>query len=585
MNKIKTIAEIQADRKMLEQDVIILKTKTDENSRLKLEAKEAKLALLDSEAKTAELEAADAKRLEIDADKAIAAMESAGELHCQGANATARKAELKSLFTKDPSSIQLLAGNALKKAQGAALNAGGSQNNAQALNGAPAAKVTPVAGALTAVDGRINQFALDAGASYGYQFNAGWSAREAIAGYAELQCTNTRLAWQTNDAVSMQKKRDLALAAGNWYKAHLSKETSKWDSIPGWGLQKMVNESLQASDYTDPNNQLGTLSGTLVLQRTLPVFAYQYPEFFSMYTDFGDTPGLYKQTETTRIVVQPTVQVYNPALSGGRPLGWSTATEGSTTDVSMTLTDYVGVPIAIGNNILAATTRRLFDEQAVLAIKAIAGYLATMVTNLLTQANYGYYTNVNGTLVPNAYPTYPVTSQAFSLTDFNKLDAVFTSSKVPEDDRGILLNPTFYATLRNDTRLYFLYAASAKSIEDEGNFLAEARLPKLSGFAPYKAGYLPTTTPATNPTTSNVAGFAYQKAGIILKSRLPQDFATAVNAMIPGSITTVTDPDTKMSLMLVQYIQLQQNYAEWRPEVLLGTAVGDNRAGLVLTGQ
>ena len=37
--------------------------------------------------------------------------------------------------------------------------------------------------------------------------------------------------------------------------------------------------------------------------------------------------------------------------------------------------DYVPVPLAIGDSVLASTTRRLFDEQAVLAIKAMAGHL------------------------------------------------------------------------------------------------------------------------------------------------------------------------------------------------------------------
>jgi hypothetical protein len=50
-------------------------------------------------------------------------------------------------------------------------------------------------------------------------------------------------------------------------------------------------------------------------------------------------------------------------------------------------------------------------------------------------------------------------------------------------------------------------------------------------------------------------------------------------------VTTITDPDTMISLMLVQYISLQGGWAEWRPEVILGCAAGDTRAGLVITSQ
>jgi hypothetical protein len=117
------------------------------------------------------------------------------------------------------------------------------------------------------------------------------------------------------------------------------------------------------------------------------------------------------------------------------------------------------------------------------------------------------------------------------------------------------------------------------------DFLTEAKLPKLSGFAPYKAPYLPSSVTSGGSTQNNIVGFAFQKAGAIVKSRLPQDFSQALGVMIPGSVTTITDPDTLISLMLVQYVNLQQNYAEWRPEVMLGVAAGDTRAGLILTSQ
>jgi len=50
--------------------------------------------------------------------------------------------------------------------------------------------------------------------------------------------------------------------------------------------------------------------------------------------------------------------------------------------------------------------------------------------------------------------------------------------------------------------------------------------------------------------------------------------------MIPGSITPVTDPDTKLSVSLVQRVDLLKGYAEYRPEAILGAAVGDKRGGL-----
>lgn len=605
----KTLATLQAEKLTLEQDIKVLTARTDDASKQSLAAKKAQLETVEAQTELAEIKAREATQLATDADLAIQAMEANGQIFVQGDAAVQRRAELKASFT-DPvhgkANREALAGESLRKTA-VALQAGHSQ--ALGTPGAP--RPASVAGALTCGGAKINAFALDCESAYGYEFNAssGWNAREALAGYAELVCANGRLRWNGHDTDLVRSKSRLSLAAGNWYKEHLQGKEKRWETIPARDIMRMVsNKALSAADYTDPNNELGTLSGTLVLQRTLPVFSWMFPEFGAMTTDFSDAPGLFKQTETTRIVTQPTVQVYNTTLvapnsyvTSGVPQGFITAVEGTDTDVSLTLSDYIGVPIAIGNNILASTTRRLFDEQAVLAIKAVAQYLASMVTNLFTNIgaapnsanSYNYYQTANGTTIPIAYPTYSVSSQTFSMKDLDNLDAAFTSAKVPEDGRFILLNPKFYAQLRGDTRLEFLYAASAKDLSDTGagQFLTEARLPKLSGFAPYKAGYMPNaapqptvTLPNQTPTLNNIVGFAGHKAGIIMKARVPQDIRMAVDAQAPGTITTVTDPDTGISIMLVQFINLQANYAMWRPEVMLGTTVGDNRGGLILTG-
>ena len=152
---------------------------------------------------------------------------------------------------------------------------------------------------------------------------------------------------------------------------------------------------------------MGILSGTLVLQRTLPAFAYKYPELLTLYTDFGDTPGVLNQTVTSHIVIQPAVQKYDPTTdTNGRPKGWYTVSNAVVKDVPITLTDYVGVPIVFNNQTLASTTRRLFDEQAQLAIKALAGYFVGMVTTLATPANFNAYAvaGANGVVAGSLYP-------------------------------------------------------------------------------------------------------------------------------------------------------------------------------------
>jgi hypothetical protein len=327
------------------------------------------------------------------------------------------------------------------------------------------------------------------------------------------------------------------------FRRELSKNFNDWSDCPIPEIGKMLKleataqprrtARLEAADYEDPAGNLGTLSGTLVMQKTLPIFALDYPELMSMYTDFTDEPGYFEQSEDTRIIESLAVQKYNSATdAAGRPQGWSTISDAVSVDAPITLTDYIGVPIVFGQNTLAASVRKLFDEFAQMALKAIAGYFTGMMTRLLMPQNFNAYVAVtapdaNGYVsVPTAYTTYARGISDFAMTDLDKLSAIFTTAKVPRDQRGILLSPLYYAKLRGDPRLEFFFAAS------KGDpILTQQKLPDgLSGFFPYEAAYL--------PTANNLQFFPYHKAGIMLKSRVPTDFGKALGVLVPGSMTT-----------------------------------------------
>lgn len=586
-----TLAELQARKQTLERKEADLKGKSDDTSKEALRAARAELAEIDAriEAREAkdQLEAMQARekaRTEADADAAVQRMLDDGRIPQRD---TELRASWKSKFTADPGLIQLVA-----------------PVTAGALQAAGKAKRDGTTVDLSLAGGEdVDAYA---------PIHGGWDVRQALTTYFKLVASNARMkifkgmdGRQKEDA--FKDKGALALRAANFYNRELKPNIDAWEHIPSTDMGKLVgliggkrdrSGALQAGDVTsgttdgqsgnaiDALNTLGVLSGTLVLQRTLPMFKYKYPELMMLYTDFSDTPGLFMQTEATRIVSQMPIEKYDATKdSAGRPKGWSTVSPAVTTDASLTLSDYVGVPIVFGQEALGSTVRRLFDEQSVLAIAAIADYFTAMLTKLFTAANYNSYATAsaagaNPNLVPIAYPTYPCTLQTFSMSDLDALDAAFTSNKVPEDGRGVFVNPQFFVKLRGDMRLILQYAmAGGKTIDGASEFITEARLPKLSGFAPIKAPYLPSIATGTG----TLCGFAFQKAAAILKSRLPQDFTQALGVMIPGSVTTVTDPDTKISVALVQYVHLTQGYAEWRPEVMLGASVGDKRAGICMT--
>jgi hypothetical protein len=334
-------------------------------------------------------------------------------------------------------------------------------------------------------------------------------------------------------------------------------------------IADMPISEIEAATEAD---SVGTLAGTLVLQHSLPLFRYNFPVLASLYSDFSATPGVYNQTEDTRIIVAPAVQTYDATVGAdGRPKGWQTVNAAQSTDVPVKLDAYVGVPIVFGQGTISSTIRRLFDEQGPAAIYAMAKYFVNKATALMTPANFNAYAvATNDGKVPDAYASYICAVKDFSMDAIDDLEAIFDANEVPATDRVTLLNAKYYGRLRKDPRLGLFFAAMQKP-----DMVTEGNLPALNGFMPIRAPWL--------PSANNLVGFAGHKAAIVLKQRLPTDFSQALNVMVPGSVTTVTDPDSGLSLLLVQYVNLTGGYSEWRVEALLGAAVGDKRGGLCIT--
>jgi hypothetical protein len=360
-----------------------------------------------------------------------------------------------------------------------------------------------------------------------------------------------------------EEKQAVAIEAGTFYQEELAPHFSL--------LRGMAMREIMAATDAD---SVGTLAGALVLQQSLPLFRYKYPIVGDLYSDFSATPGRFNQTEDTHIIITPAVQEYDNTLGDdGRPNGWKTVSPAQSIDAPVKLDKHIGVPIVFGADTLASTNRRLFDEQGPAAVYAMVKYYVTKLTALMTPGNFNAYAVVTGDgKVPDAYPSYAASLKTFSMDALDDLEAIFDNNEVPASDRGVLLNAKYHGALRKDPRLGLFYAAMQRP-----DMVTEGKLPKLDGFMPQRAPWL--------PVANNLTGFAFHKAAIVLKQRLPLDFTKALDVMVPGSVTTIVDPESGLSCLLVQYVNLQGGYAEWRAETMLGAGVGDKRGGLCITGQ
>jgi hypothetical protein len=382
-----------------------------------------------------------------------------------------------------------------------------------------------------------------------------------IAAYGALAAKNSAIRELT--AAAFERKGGLAREMATLYMREIAPRYREFSDMP-----------LAAADVT--SEALGTLSGTLVAQRTLQLFKLAFPVISRIYTDFSDTPAQFNQTEVTRVVVVPTVQEYDATLDdNNRPKGWISVTPPQTTDVPITLDKHVGVPIVFDANTLASTVRRLFDEQAPAASYALAKYFVEKIYALFTLANYNAYAAIRGSYVPAVYASYPMAIGNFARSTLTRIAAILNPNEVPINDRVVLLASDYFEQLATDPSLVTFFAGQVKP-----EIVTENQLPRLAGFEPIEAPNL--NAPAVTP---NLVGMALHKAGVVAKTRLSNDYTQALPGSSYGSVTTITDPDIGISVVLVQYVNHTGGYAEWRIQVMLGAAVGDKRGGLCITSQ
>ena len=545
--KKETVAELQARKSSLEQSIVANASKTDAGAKLQLRADQAEVAeiearmeLVTSADRLAALEASNTQRLEKDAEQAVSRMVESGAIAVRN---VALQANWKAKFVADPSLIEITA-------------------SAAPVSGAAGGRMTPSANSREAL-------AASNKATPGLEVYAG--AMDVLKGIA-LNCSNQNKI----EGMSLQacrSRRELADRTAMIYEKEI--RAARFDSD---GLPMMKTDYLSVPlEAAAEGDTLGTLVGTLVSQRMLDLFRYSFPLLKLVMTDMSDEPSDLNQAVKTRKVLIPAVQSFDDTLdTDNRPKGWSTASLGATTDISITLDELVGVPIAFSMATLSSTQRKLFTEQAPAAMYALTKYWMAKVYAICTAANFADYAAVTAAgsdgivKVPNAYATYAEADINFGRKSLGKIAAAFDANEVPEDSRTALLNAQYYDAATNDPTLVSFYAG-----QQSPEIVTEGRLPRLKGFNIVKA--------ANFPSSGNRVGMALQKNAMLIKSRLPSNYQDLLPGSGNGSITQISDAQTGLSIMLIQYVNNTRGFAEWLPCVIIGAAKGDTRGGMVIT--
>lgn len=298
-------------------------------------------------------------------------------------------------------------------------------------------------------------------------------------------------------------------------------------------------------------NLLGTLSGEIVTQRTLELLLVEQPMMAALSTDFSPEAAKLNQDVTSRIVGIPGTSAYDPGNGGYQ-------TENTVlTDVTVTINQHKSCQVSFNANELASTSRRLFDELAPAMSYAIGKDFIDAALAVITAANFTEAPTVEAEI-------------DFDRGTVIKIGGALDDRGVPKGGRTLLLKGSYYDRLFSDPAIVTLAGNQRQDL------ITGDRMIPVHGFNVVRT--------ATLPATDNLAGFGFSKSAIVVAGRVPSDYANALpGATGGGTSQVITEPNSGLSVHLVQFVDHKAGAAFARMAYLFGAAKGQIKAGQRLT--
>ena len=296
------------------------------------------------------------------------------------------------------------------------------------------------------------------------------------------------------------------------------------------------------------SNSLGTLAGSLILQRALELVTSKRPLLKNITLGTQDLDGQAVEAKKGQPVITRIKSL--PAVGDfGDP-----ATAFNTTDVPVTLTAEKQIHLKFTRSEIESSDRNFIDETAGPIAEAIANYFVGQVAALWTIANFANYTNVasgwsySNTLLPlkAALDTRKAGSRRF----FAHSTAV----------NSALLNDSLIVAESNN-------AANGAAIQ-------RGELPVVAGFGLEHYTDL--------PNTGNMVGFAGTPDSTLLAvrpHRNPEDIIPGLK--FPGNFGHIQDAATGLTLAVSQWIESDLS-VNTRLSWIQGIAVGKAANGHIL---
>jgi hypothetical protein len=302
---------------------------------------------------------------------------------------------------------------------------------------------------------------------------------------------------------------------------------------------------------------MATLSNTEILQLTIDAFKVRFPMLLGQGgfgTDLSSERARKGDQVIAHIRTLPSTQSYDG--TNGYEANAASASS-LLVDVPVTMDQHTHVPVSVDHLDQLASKKNLLQgaigDMAYVLGKAIVDYALAKVT----AANFSY------------------ASDALALANVDKstLNAVtlkLNANGANPTGRFGIINSPLYNKLEEDARLSSKdYAGQARAGYGYG------RLQNVCGFQDiYEYPDLPSNS-------ENLAGFFGVSPCIAVATRVPKDpltIAQAAGIPVPAKFDVVTDPESGLSLLGIQWVK-QGTFDIWLTVAILYGATGGKNAG------
>jgi len=293
-------------------------------------------------------------------------------------------------------------------------------------------------------------------------------------------------------------------------------------------------------------NTIGTTNANVIAQRALEILVADYSFLRNSVTDFSNEAAKYNASIYTHRISATTAQDYSQANG-------YVATATTQTDVQITLNKFKHVSYSVDDQERTSSNINLIERFAGAAAHALG---LQMVGDLLALVTSSSFTSA-----------LTQSSATFSYASVVSAGITLNNNNVPQHDRYAVLAPSYYGRLLNDSTI-------VANAQISGEQARTAGIGSVAGFNINMYSAVP-----SNSIT--LGGFFAQREALLIAARVPE---IPTNVPIPGTIDTVTEPRTGLSIQIREAYnvfsgQLQRTYC-----LIYGCKAGETNSLVRING-